>query len=181
MPPEPPTRPTWSRKPERESAVPDQALPSIKVNSPMQTPTSTTPRRTMRSGCEIRLPERLLKRKVYFRLRGEMWCNRFRCSISLSGRAVLPCAPCSCNGSIKAVVFSPVSSLNNITSLLYKFLPTNLGACKPTFYTFIVWGERVLWGAVLSHRPRTKCSISQFFKTNCIHSIFRTIEACVDF
>ena len=29
----------------------------------------------------------------------------------------------------------------------------------------------------LSHRPRTKCIISQFFKTNCIHSIFRTIEA----
>ena len=57
---------------QRESAVPDQALPSIKINSPMQTPTSTTPRRTMRSGCEIRLPERLLKRKVYFRLRGEM-------------------------------------------------------------------------------------------------------------
>ena len=32
------------------------------------------------------------------------------------------------------------------------YLPTNLGACKPTFYTFIlihhIWGETVLWGAV---------------------------------
>ena len=43
---------------QRDSAVPDQALPSIKVNSPIQTPTSTTPRRTTRSGREIRLPER---------------------------------------------------------------------------------------------------------------------------
>ena len=33
----------------------------------------------------------------------------------------------------------------------------------------------------LSYRPPTKCSISQFFKTNCIHSIFRTIEARVGF
>ena len=43
---------------QRDSAVPDQALPSIKINSPIQTPTSTTPRRTTRSGREIRLPER---------------------------------------------------------------------------------------------------------------------------
>ena len=28
----------------------------------------------------------------------------------------------------------------------------------------------------LSYRPRTECSISQFFKTNCTHSIFRTIN-----
>ena len=33
-----------------------------------------------------------------------MWCNRFRCPISLSGRAVLRCAACTCTGSIKAVV-----------------------------------------------------------------------------
>ena len=33
---------------------------------------------------------------------------------------------------------------------VYKFLPINLGACKPIFYFFIhhIWGERVLWGAV---------------------------------
>ena len=28
----------------------------------------------------------------------------------------------------------------------------------------------------LSYRPRTECSISQFFKTNCNQSIFRTIN-----
>ena len=48
-------------------------------------------------------------------LKRSLWCNRFRCPISLSGRAVLPCAPCTCTSSIKAVVFSPVSPLNNIT------------------------------------------------------------------
>ena len=60
-------------------------------------------------------------------------------------------------------------------SLLYKFLPTNLGACKPTFYTFlyITSEEKKYYEALfLSYRPRTKCSISQFFRTNCIHSIF---------
>ena len=47
----------------------------------------------------------LLKRKVYSRLTGEMWCNRFGCPISLSGRAVLLYAPCICTGwLIKAVV-----------------------------------------------------------------------------
>ena len=40
-----------------------------------------------------------------------------------------------------------------LTSLLYKILLANLGACKPTFYTYYtshltVWGETVLWGAV---------------------------------
>ena len=33
---------------------------------------------------------------------------------------------------------------------VYKFLPINLGACKPIFYYFFmdhIWGERVLWGA----------------------------------
>ena len=71
------------------------------------------------------------------------------------------------------------------TSLLYKFLPIDLGACTPTFcccfFIHHIWGERVLWGAVFIIHTSTKCSISQFFKTNCIHSIFRTIEARVDF
>ena len=34
---------------------------------------------------------------------------------------------------------------------VYKFLPINLGACKPIFYFFLIhhiWGERVLRGAV---------------------------------
>ena len=28
----------------------------------------------------------------------------------------------------------------------------------------------------LSYRPQPECSISQFFKTNCTQSIFRTIK-----
>ena len=68
---------------------------------------------------------------------------------------------------------------------VYKFLPINLGACKPFFYLFIFLyttsEEKEYYEALfLSYRPRTKCSISQFFKTNCIHSIFRTIKARVD-
>ena len=31
------------------------------------------------------------------------------------------------------------------TGLLYKFLPTNLGVFKPTFYNFYTWGETVLF------------------------------------
>ena len=34
----------------------------------------------------------------------QLWCNRFWCPISLSGQAVLRCAPCIYTGSIKAVV-----------------------------------------------------------------------------
>ena len=34
---------------------------------------------------------------------------------------------------------------------------------------------------VLPYRPRTECTISQFYKTNCTYSIFRTIEARVGF
>ena len=33
----------------------------------------------------------------------------------------------------------------------------------------------------LSYKPRKECNISQLFKTNCTHSIFRTIDACVGF
>ena len=58
---------------------------------------------------------------------------------------------------------------------------TNLGAFKPTFYTFynlcITSEVKQYYEALfLSYRPQTKCSISQFFKTNCIHSIFTTTE-----
>ena len=70
------------------------------------------------------------------------------------------------------------------TCVLYKILPTSLGTCKPTFYTFYTshlrWNSTVRWcfyhtdlGAV--------CSISQFCKTNCTHSIYRMIEARVGF
>ena len=61
----------------------------------------------------------------------------------------------------------------------------NKSGCMQTnllfFFIHHIWGERVLWGAVFIIQTSTKCSISQFFKTNCIHSIFRTIEARVDF
>ena len=63
------------------------------------------------------------------------------------------------------------------TSLLYKILPTNLEVSKPTFYTFYTSHLREYYEALyLSYRPRTKCSISQFFKTNCTQSIFTTIN-----
>ena len=65
----------------------------------------------------------------------------------------------------------------HLASLFYKILPTNLGACKPTFYTF--YTSHLRWKSTMRHRPQMKCSISQFLKTNCIHSMFRTIEACV--
>ena len=72
---------------------------------------------------------------------------------------------------------------------VYKFVPINLGGCKPFFYLFLYLfflyttsEEKEYYEALfLSYRPRTKCSITQFFKTNCIHSILRIIEARVDF
>ena len=62
---------------------------------------------------------------------------------------------------------------------VYKFLPINLGACKPIFYFLYTTSEEKEYyeALFLSYRPRTKCSISQFFKTNCIHSIFRTVRS----
>ena len=44
------------------------------------------------------------------------------------------------------------------------------------FILFIhhIWGETVIWGAVFIIQT-SKCSISQFFRTNCTHSIFRTV------
>ena len=59
--------------------------------------------------------------------------------------------------------------------LLYKFLPTNLGVCKPTFLYFLYITSEVKQYC-LSYRLRTECSISQFFKTNCTQSIFKTIN-----
>ena len=70
------------------------------------------------------------------------------------------------------------------TSLLYKILPTNLGACKPTFYyhLYITSEVKQYYEALfLSNRPWTEWSISRFCNTNCTHSIFRTIEAGVGF
>ena len=45
------------------------------------------------------------------------------------------------------------------------YLPTNLGACKPTFYSFYIQYFEALF---LSYRPRTECSISEFYNTNFI-------------
>ena len=59
------------------------------------------------------------------------------------------------------------------TGLLYKFLPTNQGVFKPTFYNF--YTSHLRWNST-TYRPRTECSISQFVKTNCTQSIFRTIN-----
>ena len=49
------------------------------------------------------------------------------------------------------------------------------------FILFIhhTWGETVMWGAVFYHtdlRKNAVC-ISQFFKANCTHSIFRTVRS----
>ena len=63
------------------------------------------------------------------------------------------------------------------TSLLHKISPTNLGACKPTFYT--IYTSHLRWNSTmrhcfLSYRPWKECSISQFCSTNCTPcSIFR--------
>ena len=36
-----------------------------------------------------------------------------------------------------------------LTSLLYKILPTNLGACKPTFY--IIYTSHLRWNSTMRH------------------------------
>ena len=71
-------------------------------------------------------------------------------------------------------------------SLLYKILPTSLGTCKPTFFYFLYITADVKQyheALFLSYRPRCSMQsmISQFCNTNCTHSIFRVIEARVDF
>ena len=59
-------------------------------------------------------------------------------------------------------------------------MPTILGMCEPTFYTFyiIITSEVLQYYEVLylTYRPQTECSISQFFKTNYTQSTFRTIN-----
>ena len=62
-------------------------------------------------------------------------------------------------------------------------LPNNLGACKPTFYIFYTLPEvkQYYEPLFLSYRPWTEYNISQFWNTNCTHSIFRTIEVRVGF
>ena len=54
---------------------------------------------------------------------------------------------------------------------VYKFLPINLGACKPIFYFFIhhIWGERVLWGAVFIIQTSYKMQYFTIFQDK-LHS-----------
>ena len=56
----------------------------------------------------------------------------------------------------------------------------NKSGCVQTnllYFLFITSEAKQYYEALyLSYRPRTECSISQFFKTNCTQSIFRTIN-----
>ena len=54
-------------------------------------------------------------------------------------------------------------------------LSTNLGVCKPTCLYFLCITSEVKQ-YYLSYRPRTECSSSQIFKTNCTQSILTTIK-----
>ena len=60
-----------------DNAVPDQASPSVKNTSYVQTTTPTTPKKTMRSGRKIRLPERFKIRdsEFYFVYSGEKFIS----------------------------------------------------------------------------------------------------------
>ena len=61
------------------------------------------------------------------------------------------------------------------TGLLYKFLPTNLGVCKPTFYTF--YTSHLTWNSTIYHTDLGQNAVFHFFfKANCTQSIFRTIN-----
>ena len=61
----------------------------------------------------------------------------------------------------------------------------NKSGCVQTILLFFLYTtseEKEYYEVLfLSYRPRTKCSIWQILKPNCIHSILRTIEARVDF
>ena len=48
---------------------------------------------------------------------------------------------------------------------------------QPLYFLYITSEVKQYYDALyLSYKPRTECSISQFFKTNCTQSIFRTIN-----
>ena len=61
------------------------------------------------------------------------------------------------------------------TGLLNKFLPTNLGVFKPTFYSF--YTSHLRWNSTIYHTDLGHNAVfHNFFKTNCTQSIFRTIN-----
>ena len=67
------------------------------------------------------------------------------------------------------------------TSLLCKILSTNLGACKPTFYT--IHTSHLRWNSSMRHcfyhtgRPRTESSISQYkLRSFNIHRLSKKIS-----
>ena len=52
---------------------------------------------------------------------------------------------------------------------VYKFLPINLGACKPIFFFFLkhlIWGERVLWGTGFIIHTLYKMQCSKNFRNH---------------
>ena len=69
------------------------------------------------------------------------------------------------------------------TSLLYKILSTNLGACKSTFCT--VYKPHLRWNSTMRHcfiiQTSDRMQYFTILHTNRTHSIFRTIEARVNF
>ena len=64
------------------------------------------------------------------------------------------------------------------TSLLYKFLPTDLGVFKNNllYFLYFLYITSEVKQYYLSYRTRTECGISRFFKTNCTQSMFGTIK-----
>ena len=57
-----------------------------------------------------------------------------------------------------------------LTGLLYKILPTNLGLCKPTFYTF--YAAHLRWSSTIYHTDLTQNTVFHNFS----RQIFRTIN-----
>ena len=81
--------------------------------------------------------------------------------------------------------------LENKSGLIFCFRPVYfkkscqeiwVRANQPLYFLYITSDVKQYYEELfVSYRPQTKCSISEFFKTNCTHSIFRTIEASVGF